>query len=72
MAVAVSTVNTVTKQRQQQAAVVALQQAATSSSSLLLAQLSQREHAPGIRRPGCPCCDPDHIGTVVDKMLSQI
>jgi hypothetical protein len=59
-------VNTVTRQRQQAAAERALKSA---SSNALLSRLSQREHAPGIRRPGCPCCDPDHPSNVVDQFM---
>eukprot|EP00804_Cyclotella_cryptica_P027336 CCRYP_016214-RA/>CCRYP_016214-RA protein AED:0.05 eAED:0.05 QI:296/1/1/1/0.5/0.33/3/55/309 len=39
------------------------------SSQSLLQQLSQSKHAPGIRRPGCPCCDPDSATTYADKMM---
>ena len=36
-----------------------------SSSNLLL----QLQHAPGVRRPACPCCDPDSVSNVVDSMM---
>lgn len=39
------------------------------SSQNILQQLSEREHAPGIRRPGCPCCEPDSASTYADKMM---
>lgn len=69
-----STVNSVTKRRQQQAAVKNLLPASNSNNaaSSLLNQLSQREHAPGVRRPGCPCCDPDNLSNVVDKLMMQM
>ena len=57
---AVSLVNTVTKTRQQHSASKQVEQGADSNNSNLLARLAQREHAPGMRQPGCPCCDPDH------------
>jgi len=34
--------------------------------------LTQREHAPGIRRPGCPCCDPDNPSNHLDRILSDL
>jgi hypothetical protein len=52
------TTSTVSLRRKQQAMAQRLD-ATTNSSSSLLARLSEREHAPGVRRPGCPCCDPD-------------
>jgi hypothetical protein len=40
--------------------------ASSSSSSLLLSRLAeQREHAPGIRRAGCPCCEPDSPANII-------
>jgi len=42
----------------------------TSSSQSIIQLLSEREHhAGGIRRPGCPCCDPDNPSNVVDNMM---
>jgi hypothetical protein len=42
----------------------------TSSSQSMIQRLSEREHhAGGIRRPGCPCCDPDNPSNVVDNMM---
>lgn len=42
----------------------------TSTSQSIIQQLSEREHhAGGIRRPGCPCCDPDNPSNVVDNMM---
>jgi len=43
----------------------------TSSSSSIMQKLSEREHAPGIRRPGCPCCDPDNLSNIVDRLLGE-
>jgi hypothetical protein len=41
-----------------------------STSQSIIQQLSDREHhAGGIRRPGCPCCDPDNPSNVVDNMM---
>ena len=42
----------------------------TSTSQSIIQQLSEREHhAGGVRRPGCPCCDPDNPSNVVDNMM---
>jgi hypothetical protein len=40
-----------------------------SNSGNILKKLNEREHAPGIRRVGCPCCDPDNPSNVVDQMM---
>mmetsp|Transcript_34570 Transcript_34570/g.58663 ORF Transcript_34570/g.58663 Transcript_34570/m.58663 type:complete len:96 (+) Transcript_34570:731-1018(+) len=40
-----------------------------STSAFLLQQMEKSQHAPGVRRAGCPCCDPDGAGTYVDKMM---
>jgi hypothetical protein len=37
-----------------------------SSSNNLLLQL---QHAPGVRRPACPCCDPESVSNIVDSMM---
>ncbi|GMI15256.1 hypothetical protein TrVE_jg259 [Triparma verrucosa] len=29
----------------------------------------EREHAPGVRKRGCPCCDPDDPRNVMDSMM---
>ena len=55
-------------QRQQQAVSARLDNYGTSGSSTL-ARLAEREHAPGIRRPGCPCCNPDDPAYFVDKLM---
>lgn len=57
-------VQSMTRKRQQAAAAQQLE-----SSMTLLSRLSEREHAPGIRRAGCPCCDPDHPSAVADRMM---
>ena len=68
-------INSTVRRRQQQAADRALSNAAVaigeggSNSNSMLSRLSSREHAPGVRRPGCPCCDPDNPTNVVDRML---
>lgn len=59
-------VNSVQRRRQQQA--VSAQLAGINSHSILT-RLSEREHAPGVRQPGCPCCDPDHPSNIVDRMM---
>lgn len=42
---------------------------AAVASHQLLQQIAKSEHAPGIRRAGCPCCDPDAASNYVDKMM---
>lgn len=39
------------------------------SSDNILLRLAEREHAPGVRSQGCPCCDPDSIGNIVEGMM---
>jgi hypothetical protein len=41
------------------------------SSSSIIRQISDLEHAAGVRRPGCPCCDSDNLSNIVDKLLSS-
>lgn len=44
----------------------------TNNSQMLLSRLmaqSERQGAPGIRRPSCPCCDPDNPSHIVDQMM---
>ena len=43
-----------------------------NSSASVLQKLSERDHAPGIRRPGCPCCDPDDLSNVLDNMMTMM
>jgi hypothetical protein len=45
------------------------QQAQLTSATSILQRLGEREHAPGIRRPGCPCCDPDSPENFVNQMM---
>lgn len=47
------------------------QQMMAESSSSLIRQISDREHAAGVRRPGCPCCDADNLSNIADKLLSS-
>jgi hypothetical protein len=39
------------------------------STSSSISRLFNREHAPGIRQAGCPCCDPDNPNNVIDTMM---
>jgi hypothetical protein len=39
------------------------------STSSSISNLFNREHAPGIRQAGCPCCDPENLSNVVDTMM---
>jgi hypothetical protein len=66
-----SLVNSVSRRRLQHVATQRLNNSASAaaSSNATLNQLVEREHAPGIRKPGCPCCDPDNPRNVVDKMM---
>jgi len=41
----------------------------SSSSAELLQQIAKSDHAPGIRRAGCPCCEPDSASNYADKMM---
>lgn len=59
-------VNTVTRTRQQQAASAYMEQIRSGDT---LSRLMEREHTPGIRRPGCPCCDPDHPSNIADQLM---
>lgn len=45
----------------------AIQSALNPSSNIT--KLFEREHAPGIRQAGCPCCDPDNPSNIVDTMM---
>ena len=70
---ATASVESVTRRRQQQAAERELNQlesfASGGTGNNPLSRLAQREHAPGMRQPGCPCCDPDNPANVVDQLL---
>jgi hypothetical protein len=61
----VTNVSSVASQRLQQS----VDRQLNSNSGSILARLNEREHAPGIRRVGCPCCDPDNPSNVVDQMM---
>ena len=39
------------------------------TSQSIISRLSEREHAPGVRMAGCPCCDPDNISNYVDSIM---
>lgn len=68
----VTNVSSIASQRVQQSAdrqLSHLQKQQSNNSVNILARLNEREHAPGIRRPGCPCCDPDNPSNVVDQMM---
>lgn len=47
----------------------AITQALSSRQGNNISKLFEREHAPGIRRPGCPCCDPDNPSNILDNMM---
>lgn len=64
----VTNVSSVASQRLQQSVDRQLM-SNNSNSGNILARLNEREHAPGIRRVGCPCCDPDNPSNVVDQMM---
>lgn len=46
------------------------QKGTTNNSQNIMVQLGERQHAPGIRRPGCPCCDPDNANNLIDEMMA--
>lgn len=46
-----------------------IQQALNPLQSNSISKLFSQEHAPGIRQPGCPCCDPDNPNNIVDQMM---
>jgi hypothetical protein len=64
----VTNVSSVASQRLQQSVDRQLM-SNNSNSGNILTRLNEREHAPGIRRVGCPCCDPDNPSNVVDQMM---
>jgi hypothetical protein len=47
----------------------AIDQALNPFQSNSISKLFGKEHAPGIRQPGCPCCDPDSATNIVDQMM---
>ena len=38
-------------------------------SNRIIQQINERERAPGILRPGCPCCDPDDSSNILYKIM---
>jgi hypothetical protein len=66
-------VNSITQLRYQQRAErrLMMDSGGSSSSSSLLAQLA-RQHAPGIRRPGCPCCEPDNPDHITNDTFMRL
>jgi hypothetical protein len=47
----------------------ALGQQQIGGSNSTISSLFDREHAPGIRKPGCPCCDPDNPAALADSFM---
>ena len=45
------------------------QQKLEGGNSSTISRLFEREHAPGIRKPGCPCCDPDNPTALADNFM---
>lgn len=41
----------------------------SGGSTMAISTLFQREHAPGIRKPGCPCCDPEDPARLADSFM---
>jgi hypothetical protein len=41
-----------------------------TSAHSIIAQLNERQHAPGIRQPGCLCCDPDNTTNLLGQMMA--
>jgi hypothetical protein len=50
----------------------AINQALNQGSRSNISSLFDREHAPGIRKPGCPCCDPDDPSVVADNIMMML
>jgi len=40
-----------------------------TSSDAMIRRLADREHTPGVRSIGCPCCDPDNMMNIVDEQM---
>ena len=49
----------------------ALQAAGSADSASRISRLFDREHAPGIRQAGCPCCDPDNPSALLESMMNM-
>eukprot|EP00532_Pseudo-nitzschia_australis_P004847 CAMPEP_0168188096 /NCGR_PEP_ID=MMETSP0139_2-20121125/15427_1 /TAXON_ID=44445 /ORGANISM="Pseudo-nitzschia australis, Strain 10249 10 AB" /LENGTH=288 /DNA_ID=CAMNT_0008110435 /DNA_START=92 /DNA_END=958 /DNA_ORIENTATION=- len=45
------------------------QQELEGGNSSIISRLFEREHAPGIRKPGCPCCDPNNPTALADSFM---
>jgi hypothetical protein len=59
-------------QRAVQQALISSSSNISSSSSMnnaTIAQFFEREHAPGIRQAGCPCCDPENPSALIERMM---
>jgi tRNA G37 N-methylase Trm5/tRNA(Phe) wybutosine-synthesizing methylase Tyw3 len=46
-------------------------QGALSDSNASISRLFDRQHAPGIRQAGCPCCDPDNPSALLENMMNM-
>lgn len=55
--------------RHERAIQQALGQPHIGVSSSTISSLFEREHAPGIRKPGCPCCNPDDPAALADSFM---
>lgn len=55
--------------RHERAITQALGQQQIGGSNGTISSLFEREHAPGIRKPGCPCCDPDNPAALADSFM---
>ena len=55
--------------RHERAIQQALGQPQIGGSNATISSLFQREHAPGIRKPGCPCCNPGDPSTLTDSFM---
>lgn len=65
----VASVNSITRLRHQQQAERRLMGGDSSSSTTSLLRLLARQHAPGVRRPGCACCEPDNPANIADNLM---
>ncbi|KAL3903630.1 MAG: hypothetical protein SGARI_005288, partial [Bacillariaceae sp.] len=43
----------------------------SASASASISRLFDRQHAPGIRQAGCPCCDPDNPSALLENMMNM-
>mmetsp|Transcript_18438 Transcript_18438/g.26008 ORF Transcript_18438/g.26008 Transcript_18438/m.26008 type:complete len:362 (-) Transcript_18438:25-1110(-) len=65
-----STGETATDWRRRQTMEREMNFASSTSQQSIIDRLAQREHEPGVRRAGCPCCDPDNPSNYVDNMVA--